>query len=767
LTTRLASGRARPPSDKNRRVRARRLEARAKVDPKRRASIRMLVVALGMLVVAGVMVARAYNLQVTQVAYYEDKKRDQLLRTEELTARRGAIKDREGADLAVTVESDTVFVEPRVVRQVEQALGRDVRRALAEALDLGTAEVDAVVASDRAKVVLRRRVVADAAKRVTELRKTLDRELAAKRKELARDAERLNALPNRAGFGTEAEPMRSYPNLTLAAHVLGFTDSAGRALAGVELAHDETLTPTTVRVRTRRDVRGRKILTDGFVPQAVLDGQDVHLTLDRQVQHVAERELAAAVEHVNGRAGVAIVMKADTGDLLALASFPTFNPNNPKSAVPRVVPGHQPVSPEMNQAIGAAYEPGSTLKMVTIAAGLEEQVIQPDSTLDCENGAWRVGSRTIHDTHRYGSLSVGEIMKVSSNICSAKIGLGLGKERLHGWLERFGFGAPTGVELVGERKGTLHPARSWREITLVNVAFGQGLAVTPLQIVQAAGVIANEGLLVRPRIVLGNADKAGVVEPREIEPAERVLSAQTARAVRGMMEEVTKKGGTAELAAIPGFSVAGKTGTAQKVDPATGAYSRELYVASFVGFVPAEKPEVVVLVLIDEPDKAVAYYGGKVAGPAWRAIASAALARLNVASPTLAAEREALAKAAAQGVLAQTAVGAAVPVEATDPALEAAFDPGELVPQSSLLPDEVDLADGAQDAPPAAAPRGVAEAIMPNLEGLSVAEVLKASAEIPCTWILTGTGRVVGQTPAVGARIAAEDRCELSLSPRG
>lgn len=352
----------------------------------------------------------------------------------------------------------------------------------------------------------------------------------------------------------------------------------------------------------------------------MLEGDDVVLTIDRQIQHAAEVELERTVEFNEAAAGGGDRGSSrSTGDVLALASYPSFNPNDLGGAVPGA---------DLNRTTSAVFEPGSTLKMVTISAGLEDKKIAPSDHID-ENGRWRVGGRTIGDTHRYGSLAISEIMKVSSNIClGRKIGLMLGRERLHEWLTRFGFGAPTGVPLPGELPGLLRPAASWREITLANVAFGQGLSVTPLQIAQAATVLANGGVRVSPRLVLGTVDKAGATKPAGEPRTERVVSAETARLVRDMMIEVTHKGGTAEAAAIPGFVVAGKTGTSQKIDPVTKSYSRSLYVSSFVGFVPAEKPEVLVLVMIDEPKKA--YYGGTVAAPAFKAIATAALSARSI-----------------------------------------------------------------------------------------------------------------------------------------
>ncbi|MFO0726873.1 MAG: penicillin-binding transpeptidase domain-containing protein [Myxococcota bacterium] len=711
-------------------------------DPKRSAARRVLWVGGGLVLGAVALLGRAYQLQIVTGSHYDDAARRQTMGSETITAKRGVIKDRHGAELAITVDVDSIYAEPRRVKDPAE-----VARKLASVLSLDSSKLLEQLTSERAFVYLKRRVGSEEAAAVKAL-------------ELA-------------GIGARPEPRRFFPNRELAAHVIGFTDGEGVGRAGVEKAYDETLRGQSYQIPALRDALGNQVLSEGFVPEAVLEGDDVVLTIDRQIQYAAETELEKSVKENEAAAGVAIVLEPKTGDLLAMASWPPMNPNDLSSAKDGA---------DLNRATSAVFEPGSTLKMVTISAGLEEKKIVPSDKIDCENGKWRVGGRTIGDTHHYGLLQINEIMKVSSNICSAKIGLMLGKERLYDWLTRFGFGSPTGVPLPGELGGLLRPAQSWREITLANVAFGQGLSVTPLQIAQAATVIANGGIRVKPRLVLGTVDKAGTPMPAGPVESERVLSEGTARLVRDMMIEVTHKGGTAEVAAIPGFTVAGKTGTSQKIDPVTKAYSRSLYVGSFVGFVPAEKPEVLVLVLIDEPKKA--YYGGTVAAPAFKAIAMAALSARSI-FPEEASAREAFLASYRRAVLPSESLDAASkhPDIPSDSALDGALSPaaravvGAETPRGprAARPSAVDAEPalssgesalvGAMDAPDG---RKAGEGLrMPNFAGLGLSEVLNRRAEVHCDLVLSGAGKVVGQTPSAGTAIEAGQRCELHLSPRG
>ena len=700
-----------------------RKRAQEKQDPDKtwrlvREAARLRIGVVAFLLGAGALtvLGRSYQLQVLERDKYLGAADRQALTSSRVVAKRGVVKDRHGAELAITVDVDSIYAEPSKVRSPAQAA-----RSLSKILKTSERTLLRRLKSDRHFVFLARRVGATTSQKVMALRIE--------------------------GVGTRPEPRRFYSNLELASHVVGFTSFEGKGVAGIERQHDAVLRGRSFEIPGLKDALGNMVSREGIAPQAALEGSDVILTLDRQIQHAAEVHLEAAVRDFEGQAGVAIVLRPTSGEILALASYPDFNPNNLSGTA---------ANEHLNRAISAVYEPGSTMKMVTIAAALEEGVIQKDDELDCEDGTWKVGGRTIRDSnHRYGVLSVSEILKLSSNICSAKIGFALGPEQLHAWLGKFGFGAITGVGLPGELRGLVRPHDQWRPIALANIAFGQGLSVTPLQVARAAATIANGGVSVSPGILREVVDKSGrraaapKVDPR------RIVSKRTAGMLTQMMSEVTHAGGTAPEAAIPGFEVAGKTGTSQKIDPVTKAYSRTLYGAWFVGFVPAARPEVVVLVMVDEPKKSI--YGGVVAAPAFREIAKASLSSLGVfpedpaaregflasyspATPPVVSDLEGVTLDGRLSTEARRLLGGPQPAEPTAPS--AWVDPTE---ETAAL-----------------TARGAAR--MPNFAGLGLLEVLKRSAEAQCDLVLKGTGRVSSQKPRPGVAIQRGARCELELS---
>lgn len=677
------------------------------------ARTRIALVLAGFGLAAVLLLARGAQLQLWHGASYSDVAARQATVSAQIRAKRGVIRDRRGAQLAVTVEVPSVFAEPRRIQDPKEAAAK-----LAKLLDQPEGKLYRRLSSGRAFAYLARRVDAATARSVMAL-----------------------DLP---GVHTHTEPKRFYANRGLASHVLGFVNFEGAGRSGIERAFDQRLQGRSFSLPSLRDALGNRVFSEGYVPHATLEGSPVELTLDMQLQHVVERALAEAAISARAKAGVAAVMEPQTGEILALASYPTFNPNNLNGTT---------VSDRKNRAVNAIYEPGSTLKMVTISGALEEGVVRETTRLDCEGGRMRVGGRTIHDDeHRYDELSLTEVLQKSSNICAAKIGFDLGRRRLHRWLTRFGFGRPTGIELPGELRGIVRDPSTWSRVGLANIAFGQGVAATPLQMLQAAATIANEGVRVAPRIVRRASEGPETVGWPAPSPPVRVISAKTARTVTRMMTWVTREGGTAEAAAIPGFRVAGKTGTAQKIDPVTRAYSRELYVASFVGFVPASSPEVVVLVLLDEPKRS--YYGGKVAAPAFRRIAVAALVGREV-YPRVAEDRAAflaLSRAAGPGARDDQIRGRLEAPSEVD--LEVALSPKA----HALLLYGGDRAKS-KASPPSPGGR------MPNFGGLLVHEVLNRSAEARCDPVITGSGRVVSQSPPPGTRLRPGVRCEVKLAP--
>lgn len=625
---------------------------------------------------------RAVKLQVVDQDKLRGLAEDQYVRQVDIPARRGDIFDRRGAPLAASVEVDSVWVDPSLLPDVRAAA-----RALARALHLDAAELTQKLTRARRFAWVKRQVTARESEAVKQL-----------------------GLP---GLGFTKEPKRYYPQRELAAHVVGVVGTDGHGLEGLELAFNDELSGQSSRLAGLRDAKGRKLLVQGAFDPEERQGAAVTLTLDRHLQYVAEKALARAVEEARGVGGTAVVLDPHTGELLALANHPRFNPNTPGQADR----GHM-----RNRAALDTFEPGSTMKAFTVAAALETGAIKADQAFFCENGAWKVGRHTIHDTHKYGWMGPRQILMVSSNICSAKIAQALGREQLVAALHAFGFAERTGLALPGEGKGVIPFPKA--EVALATQSFGQGLTATAVQLAAAYGALANGGKLMRPYLVRKVVDPDGVVllenRPAEVRQA---VSPRTARAVLGMLESVVTKEGTAPRAAMEEYRVAGKTGTAQKADPVAGGYS-DKRIASFVGVVPAEAPRAVILVVVDEPKTDV--YGGLVAAPAFKEIAAATMAQLAVPP--------------SRDVPVPTPVAAVAPAPAPVAAVE----------------EE-----------PEAAPAGAAGSVrVPNLVGQAgreaVARLLTAALEPR----LLGSGRVVSQSPAAGSLVEKGARVTLELAVR-
>ena len=549
---------------------------------------RLRIVAYG-LVVAGLFVAvgkRAFNLQVRQADRLRAMAEEQYLREIELPPRRGRILDRNGAELASTADVDSIYCNPRRLPDP-----REAARRLARALGLDRADLEKKLGQRRFFAWVKRKVTPDEVTAV----KALD-------------------LP---GVAFTREPRRFYPNRTLAATVMGHAGSEGNGLEGIELAFDPALRGTTSSVQGMRDALGRDIVLDGAVEAPSTAGSDVVLTIDRYLTFVTERALASAAAEHQAKGAISIMMDPRTGEVLAMASVPSYNPNDPGGAV---------AAGARNRAITDTYEPGSTMKTFTIGAALDAGAVRPDDKFDCLMGRMMVGKFTIHDTHPHGVLTVAEVFKFSSNIGATKIARRLGRDALAEALQRFGFGHPTEIGLPGERSGIVRPVDKWGDIGFANVSFGHGITVTPLQVVTGVSAIAAGGIYRQPRIVARVVAPDGTVETPPAFAERRVMAPEAARTMIGIMRGVTEAGGTAKQAAIDGYAVAGKTGTAQKA--ANGHYDPNKYVASFVGVVPAEDPRLAIIVVLDEPQGA--HLGGAVAAPIFKEIASEALRYLHV-----------------------------------------------------------------------------------------------------------------------------------------
>ena len=549
--------------------------------------IRIAVFGLGFAVLFCAVGRRAFRLQVGDEAErLRGLAEEQYLREVELPPRRGRILDRNHNELASTADVDSIYCNPRRLPDPT-----DAARKLSRILGVDFKDLSQKLGQKRFFAWVKRKVTPEEVEAVKKL-----------------------GLP---GLAFTREPRRFYPNRTLAATVMGHSGSDGRGQEGVELAFDRYLRGQGSSMQGVRDALGRELFVDGMGESVAGAGSDVVLTIDRYLTFITERAIEEAHAQYHAKAVIAIVMDPRTGELLAMASTPSYNPNDPSSA------GQHGAR---DRAITDTFEPGSTMKTFTIAAALDAGVVRPDDHFDCQMGRMMVGKYTIHDTHQHGSLSVAEIFKFSSNIGATKIARRLGRDRLAEGLARFGFGHSTETGLPGERNGLLRPVAKWGDIGFANVSFGQGLTVTPLQIVTGMAAIASGGMYHPPRIVTQVVRPDGTQEALPERPAVRVISERAARAMTGIMEGVTQVGGTARAAAIDGYSVAGKTGTAQKVSG--GHYDSSKWVSSFIGFAPADDPRVAIAVMVDEPQGDI--YGGTIAAPAFKEITSFALNYLRI-----------------------------------------------------------------------------------------------------------------------------------------
>jgi cell division protein FtsI (penicillin-binding protein 3) len=620
--------------------------------------------------------ARAFYLQVINKEKLVKLAERQYQKIVPLTPVRGAIYDRNNAPLAVSIEMDSCFAEPRSIENI-----RETAEALSPLLGIPREALEKKLNGSRNFVWLLRRMTPDQAQQIRELE--LD------------------------GIGFVKETKRFYPNGEVAGHVIGFTGLDPDGLEGIELKYNSTILGSIGYLVTERDALGRDIDRKGIVVTKASRGHNVTLTVDKNIQYITEKELAKAVTESGAKGGMALVMEPQTGRILAMANYPGFNPNSFSS---------YPAPLLKNKTIVDSFEPGSTFKVFLIAAALEEKVVSPNDAFNCENGSYSIGGRTIHDTHKYGRLTVAEILKYSSNIGAAKIGSRLGQERLYSHLKDFGFGARSGIDLPGEAYGYLRDTSQWYGVDLATISFGQGVSTTALQLATAISAVANGGLLMKPYVVEKVSDESGAeLESTSPQVQRRVIATETAGKLARMMEGVAVEGGTGMSAAVDGFRVAGKTGTAQKVDPLTRGYSVDKRTASFVGFIPADNPRLTILVVVDEPKTSP--YGGVVAAPAFGAIAQQTLCYLKVPP------EPSLLKAKHE----DAPTPAPPPVDAARAAAEGTIN------------------------------EGVEGTVMPDFRGMSMRQVLQTMEKRGLNVKLLGSGRATEQNPLPGQRIGPSD----------
>jgi cell division protein FtsI (penicillin-binding protein 3) len=539
----------------------------------------------------GVVLFRLATLQVLQAAELTVKADRQHQKTVSLEGVRGTIVDRHGKMLAMNLEVPSVFGVPTALDNPAKTA-----RTLSPVLHVRAEELERKLRQDRGFVWLARKLDLEQGRRL----------------------ERMSM----EGVGIVLEGRRFYPKGPLLSHVLGFAGMDGEGLEGIERRYESHLHGEKRVTVLQRDALGRTVFPkESSSEQNPAPGHQLKLTIDEVIQYIVEKELEEAVARAEAKSGTMIVLDPSTGALLASAVSPRFDPN--------VVSALRP-DRWRNRALTDAYEPGSTMKAILAAAAIEERVMKPDTLVFGEQGRMAIANTMIHDHEKLGWLSFAQVIQKSSNVGAAKAGLALGEQRFYHYLQSFGFGERTEIDLPGEAVGLLKHPREWGRRTLASISMGQEIGVTPMQMVTAVAAIANGGVLMRPYVVSEIRDAQGQTL-KEVLPhvKRRVISPESARAVTTILEGVVTDG-TGGKAAIAGFRVAGKTGTAQKIDSRTGRYSASQFVSSFVGYVPANNPRLAMIVVIDEPRGES--WGGTVAAPVFNRVGEQVLNYLGVSS---------------------------------------------------------------------------------------------------------------------------------------
>ena len=642
--------------------------------------------------------ARLVYLQVSRHNELANRARQQQQNALDTTPERGELLDRSGRQLARSIQTVSLYMDPAgleagslecTVQQLSKQLSMDHA-------ELSQKLIDAQADESRFVWIARRL-----------------------------DADRGNAILslNLPGLYSLKEPKRYYPNGSLASHVLGYVGLDGEGLGGVEHFYNAKIKGESGELFLEKDATGHPY--ESFeIPSK--PGQTVVLTIDQAIQYQAEQALQTAVQRSHAKSGTAIVLDPRSGEILALANAPSFDPNNVAASSAEA---------RSNWALQNIYEPGSTFKIIAFSAALDRKLAKPDDHIDCQMGSITVAGRLVHDHHPFGLLTLAEALAKSSNVGAIKLGIRVGDESMYDYITRYGFGARTGVELPGETVGILRKVDRWQPSSIGSIAIGQEVGVTPLQMVAAYGAVANDGIRIAPHIVREVRNAAGNVVYTAQPEQRRVINAETAVALRGMLEGVTLRG-TAKKAQLDGYSAAGKTGTAQKIDPRTRGYSRTKFVGSFVGFAPVNNPQVAIIVVIDEPSGA--YHGGDIAAPVFREIAEQILPGLGITPdiettsvPELIARadstKEVDTKSRGERLRAEQARRATLPTVVTNSDRE-----GEVV-----------YAVSTSNA-----------MLMPDLRGRSVRDVARTCAQLGLQIEARGEGRVFKQSPAPGAEVS-------------
>ena len=650
---------------------------------------RWLVIGIVALMWMVAVLFRLSYLQLVCYAEYFAKAQHQQRRVFEISPKRGAIYDRKGRELAISIPMDSVFGDPTDIKDASLVAG-----LLSRVLNIPAVDIETKIREAKTPVRVAKKLSPETVQRIDGM--------------------------NLKGVFFQKENRRVYPQRQSLAHALGYVDTDEKGIGGIEYAFDKQIRGKPGRMMVMAD--GKRRWYDRS--EAAADpGASVVLTLDETIQFIAEKELARGMEETHSKFGTVVIQNPNTGELLALANSPTFDPNDA---------GSYPDEVRMDRAVSAAYEPGSTFKVITMTGALENGVTDPDELIDCQMGSIVVAGRLIHDWHPFGILSVRDVLANSSDVGSIKVAMRLGAPRFYDVIHSFGIGQLTGIELPGENRGILRPVESWIASSIGSVAIGQEVSVTPVQIISAISAVANGGMLYKPRIVKeiqGGSPPLVVSHPAP----QQVADATTAATVRGMMETVVLRG-TGKLAQLNGYTAAGKSGTAQKIDPNTGRYSPNKYIASFVGFAPVNEPAMTILIVFDSPEGA--HHGGEIGGPVFKRIAEQVLAYMDVDQDIPGASSVETAKNLKHAHEPEQDTSAGI----NEARFNAAKDqPDSLETSSVVIRDEDAL-------------------VVPDLAGQTVRGVTEECSRLGLVPSLIGSGVALQQSPEAGTRVARGSR---------
>lgn len=707
------------------------------------------IIGVCFIVWAAIVAARLVQYQVfkhDQIVSLAEKQQQRMIKT---SPKRGSIFDSQGRELASSLEVESIYIAPSEVHSPQSMV-----RALARILSMSEDTVLARLTAKKVLVNLKRKISEEESKRIKEL--------------------------NFEGLHFVNETKRFYPKDDLAAYILGYVGIEEDGFAGVERQYNRHIQGSSGYVYVETDAHGRPF---GRYEKQSEIGQSLYLTIDEQIQFRTEKALQQAVENVGAKGGVAIVMRPKTGEILAMTNLPGYNPNDP------ITNGVDLHEQRRNRAIEDSYEPGSVFKLVTYSAALEEQLLKPDTMIDCQGGSITIAGHNIKDGGHYGTVPVSKAVEVSSNVAAIKTGKLLGKDRLISAIKNFGFGKTTGVGIPGESPGFIGGTKNWSDASYGALPIGYQVGVTPLQILAAFSSVANDGVWVQPHILKQIVSTTGEVVMQPEVKLRRVVTKKTSGMMKDILQGVVVNG-TAKLAKLDGYSAAGKTGTAHKFDSATGRYAANRYYASFCGFAPVNNPEIAVIVVIDEP-RLGSHHGGQAAAPGFKLIAEATLQLLNVAPDEVNTDYPGTPKPDKLNdplpleedmnfddddqVLADATVPAFTPLEAENPIVTSSATPKvndvlkHKVTTTSSVEEPV-TPKPIEDKPPKPRPvavytvsEGNGSIVMPQLKGEGIRSALQRCKELGLKLTFEGVGEVITQEPAAGTAIWPGDKCHVTL----